>query len=239
MSLGQLAIKSGLSKSLIKGIIDGDKRITSKSIGPIRKALGLPPLLNELFFYLVAQEVPEIFEDTTTQKTKGLIKKYAQLVLEEYVSPPKADDFFKTTYYPIIYASLGSFESGATLADIKLRSAQTDELINKGLEALVNMGAAKQEGERYYANKQFLFGASSKKGSNFYHYYLAKLEQQEVAVKGHFEDSNKLFYNNVFSVNTRDLPNLREDLLELLNRYVQKSEEPAGTQVITIQAALF
>lgn len=239
VSLGQLAMKSGLSKSLIKGIIDGNRRITPKTIGPIRKALSLPPLLNEYFFYLVGQEVPEIMEVESPAKARGLVKKYAQLVLEEYSSSTDSDEFFKDISNPVIYASLGTYEEGATINEITTRSRLPLDVIKKSIKNLQEIGAIKEREGRLYANRQFLFRASSKKGGNFYHYYLAGLEQQERMVKRSFEDNQKLFYSNVFSVSTEDIKSIREDLLELLNRYSRRSENPDGDQVISLQASLF
>lgn len=239
MSLGHLALKSGLSKSLIAGLLDGSKRITPKTIGPIRKALNLPPLLNEYFYYLVAQEVPEILEVSTSAKAKNLTKKYARLVIEEYVTTDNTDDFFKNPHNPIIYASLGTYETGATLKEILGRSLLSEAEVTKALSALGSIGAVKEVKGIFLANRQFMFRTSAKNNSNFHHYFLHTLTLQEHAARRKFEDTEKLFYSNVFSIQDSDMKDLREDLLKLLNLYVQKSENPSGNKIVTLQTSLF
>lgn len=238
VSLGQLAMKSGLSKSLIKGVMDGTKRITPKTMGPIRKALNLPPLLNEYFYYLVAQEVPEILE-TTSGKVKNLTKKYGQLVLEEYAAADNTDEFFKNPNNPIIYAALGSFEEGVSRKDILRKSLLPEAEVSKSLSHLVSIGAAKETEGIFLANRQFMFRTSAKTNSNFHQYFLHTLAIQEQVARRKFEDTAKLFYSNVFSIQESDMRDLRDDLLKLLNLYVQKSENPTGDKIVTLQASLF
>lgn len=237
VSLGQLALKSGLSKSLIKGIIDGNKRITPKTIAPIKKALGLPPLLSDFFFYLVAQDVPEVMEANNSAKAKSLSKKYAQLALEEYVSLDKSDDFFKNPNNPIIYAALGTYDEGATFEDISKRTKLETKEIEKSLEILASIGALKIKDSVYFANRQFLFTTKSIYNSHFHRFYLHMLENHQKKAMRQFESQEHLFYSNVFSINEEDMKGLRDDLLEVLNRYVQKAENPTGNKIVTLQTA--
>jgi transcriptional regulator with XRE-family HTH domain len=238
-SYAQFALKSGISKSLVKGILDGKKRITHKTISPIIHALDLPFSLSNFFSFLVALENPTVLNPTLPlPKIKNYIKKYSLMALEEYSTENHSDELFKFMEMPFVYAALGSSNEGSSVDIIIQKTGLDKKNVLMNLDYLLSKQMVLLKDNNYIINRQFLFLSDSKTGSYFQHFYLHLLNKQTTAVKSSFESKEKLFYSSVFSVDSSSLFEIKNELKELLNKYVEQSESPAGDKVVCLQLGL-
>ncbi len=238
-SYAQFALKSGVSKSLVKGILDGKKRITHKTISPIIQALDLPFSLSNYFTYLVALENPTVLSPVLPKtKIKDYLKKFSMMALEDYLTIAPSDELFKFMEIPFIYAALGSLNEGSSLLTI-MRMTGLDELVvKKNLDYLLLKKIIKVENNTYKVERQFSFLGDAKMGSYFQHFYLYLLDRQSSEAKTHFESKDKLFYSSVFSIDSHSQLNFKVELKELLNKYVQQIESATGDKVLSLQVGL-
>jgi uncharacterized protein (TIGR02147 family) len=239
-SYGQFATKSGLSKSLVKGIFDGRKNITPRTINAVLETMRLPPLLSDYLLHLVGLEFPVVLaHKMSLSGVKSQIKKIRIRIKEEYRSREPGNDFFKIPVNPYVYASLGSFEEGATLTEISQRSGLHLNQIETSLKSLIEIEAVYLKNGSYFAVRQFSFKEDFDLNGDFYRFYLAMVKSHEQKAKNSFKEKGNLFYANVFSVENSKIEEIRKDLLEVMNKFVQKSECPSGNKIVSLQLGLF
>ncbi len=239
-SYGQFAIKSGISKSLIKAILDGKKRITHRTLTPILQTLDLPLHVDNYFSYLVALEDPSVLNPLLNKtKIKTYLQKFSILALQEHGTFQPVDDLFKQMDLPFIYASLGDPEKGANLETIIRRTGLSNEKVMSGLEFLIFNKTVTKINDSYIAERLFSFLDLSKENSFFHHFYLHLLEKHFSASKNNFVSKKNLFHMNVFSAKSENSESLKQELKEILNNFVQKNEDPDGDIVLSLQTGLF
>jgi uncharacterized protein (TIGR02147 family) len=238
-SYALFAGKAKISKSLVKGILDGKKRITLNTAPSICNALNLPTHLDVFFLHLIALEEPKVLaHQITEEKIRGLLKKFANLALEEYQENALQEDSFQHYDVPYIYAALGSFEEGATFEEVISRTQLPPDSTLKQLKFMIQQGIVTQDKDRYFATRQFSFLQNLKANSYFHNFYLSALEKHQFKARHQFDNNKLLFYTNILSIKEKDLPILKKEISDLINSFVRKNEVPNGDKVIMIQLGM-
>ena len=238
-SYGQLAKKTGVSKTLVKAIFDGERKLTTKT-GPVfAKALGLPPFLEEFFFQLVALEEPRLHSPPQSrQKTLAQLRKFGRLALSELAPPKNADEIFRRPGMPQLYTGLGTFANGATVEELGRKLKLPTETVSSQLASLEAGGLVVREGERYRATHDRVTLAASQANSNFHRFYLDLLARHTEAARLQFDDRAHLFYAGTFNIRQQDLPQLRKELVALLSRFLENSDSEEGDKVCSLVLSL-
>jgi len=80
---------------------------------------------------------------------------------------------------------------------------------------------------------------SGQDANHFVDFYLYCLNLQKESLKDKFTSEDTLFYNEIFSINEKDLPLLKKDMKKVLKSYLIKSENPQGDSAAVMNLGLF
>ncbi|HXH29305.1 MAG TPA: TIGR02147 family protein [Bacteriovoracaceae bacterium] len=220
-----------LAKSLPRDIVEGERRLTEKSLPKFLRAMQLPGLVEEFFIKLVESE--------TNPSSKNYLHKLAQMYIETSFTKSFTDQNFQDSAIPFIYAASGNVGVGSSLTEIAHRTGLPEEkirgLIDK-LEAL-ELGRFDQKTDKFTPSVSQVHVNSGNENANFRSFYLYSLE----LVRASFTVAQKkgLFYSDVFSLNEKDLPRVKEELEKLLKSFVLKNENSTGDSVAVMNLGFF
>ncbi len=226
---------AAVAKSVPRDVIEGERRLTEKSLPKFLRALDLPGLMEEFFIKLVESE--------TAGANEVYTQKISQMFLETNFKRSFTDDNFKDRSVPFIYAASGKVGEGSTLEVISRRTGLSPgeilEAIPK-LEAL-GLGSYDKLTRRFIPSTSQVHVSSETSRTHFIDFYLYCLGLQQAAVSSKTPPpmDSSLFYNDVFSVNAEDLPKLKEQLEKLVKSFVLKNENPNGNSVAIVNLGLF
>ena len=199
-------------------------------------AFGVKGEAKKLFLKLVELERSE---------EKNLIKNEIQLIktrLRNRVSHKNKSpqDLFSEGSWIDVYAALGSEEKGATFEEIRKRTKIYEPTLKITLEAMEKKGLVlvDQRRAQFKPVVRHHFFENLKKDNFFQNRFLNVLEKIKNKAKVSVESKTELFQCTTISVNSQDLPRLKFELRELLNKFVQDSEVPEGDQLTHILVGL-
>lgn len=240
-----LVNRAGLrAKSFPLEVIQGKKRLSLSSARAFSHALNLNKNLEDFFLNL-------LFLENITERPVRSSEENIKLQLDKIKSRLKLKYFKtsngRTSNFPAplrfseVYASMGTHQRGASREDILKRSALKPELVDSTLDWIVKNGFGEfdLEAQRYLPKLPALF--FDKLGSDLFFKELFQLrlsEAQKISASD-FNDVRRLFLSSVFSVQEQDLPKLTLELKEILNRYIDHSENPNGDRLARLSVALF
>ncbi len=220
------------SKSFVKEVIDGKKRLSIESTHKIIDGLALPSLWGKYFFNLVMSDdqlpgvTPMAAQKELRRLRRKLIDKKTLTVSEN------ESQLFKLTAWPHVYAALGSEEKGASLQDILSRTVSLNtNLVESTLAHLVTVGMVIKKGKRFYAAQDTAFFEDLGKVQFFKNFYLQSVNHLFEKSRKDFNSPDSLFYTISLSLNPTKMPEFRRDLAELLDKYTAEIEQPDGARV--------
>ncbi|MES2854725.1 MAG: hypothetical protein V4692_02625 [Bdellovibrionota bacterium] len=242
-SYAEIARRAGFaSRNFPREIACGHRKVSAKSIPKLCRALGFKGDSAKYFTLLASLENPQIDSDLRSRDEikESLTKLRGRLTR----SPLSRKDVADTSIYlieewPTIYAALGTFEHGASLDDIILRSGFGEAKCEKILVAMESRSLVRKDGDRFYAiNGHLIFSEKIDKGA-FKKYFAKGLKKLETAAEDSFNADDKLFFQSSFSVSTARMPELKKELRELILKFVDESEQSDGDRVSTLLCGLF
>lgn len=244
-SYGTMAKRAHFSsKSFIRDIASGAKRITSRSLPGVIQALGLTGNRAKLFKLLVILEEADLnFERLSTEDIKTQIIKARLSIKKHLVTVPdtQAQQFYKLPLFPWIYAALGDPEQGASIQEIVSRSGIAMGECRRILKEMEQGGVIRFEEaeERYYCQDLHLIFAHIGKDRFFQKFYLSSLAMSKNQAEDNFTSPHKLFMNSVVSIRRSRMPELKNKLRGLLTEFVDEVEDAEGDTVANLSVAFF
>ncbi len=232
-SYAVFARQAKLAKSLPRDVTEGLKRLTDKTLPSFLKAMELEGLMEEFFVQLVAAE--------TDPQKKKLVNRLADLYLEAHFTHTYNDSNFQDYRSPFLYAASGEVDAGVKLDILSKRTGLSLQQVREAIPALerLKLGRYIQEDDRFTPCTSQVHVIPERDKNFFTDFYLYCLNLQRESVVKKFNSDDTLFYNEVFSVNEKELPALKVELKKVLKSYVLKAENPHGDSVAVLNLGLF
>lgn len=226
------------SRSYVRDVMTGKRRLTQDALPRFVKAMELKGEYRR-FFSLLVQSAPNRFGIVSDSKVKDKIVRLKNRVLstrEPGRFPTHAHSLYLGKNRLEIYAALGTPESGATLEEICTRTGFSKEECSKTLVQMMSDGAVSpgSEGNRFFAKEPHLVLPKIGNQGVFQASYLHFLEETKARAKKEFESDDQLFISSVFSIDPKQMPEFKEELRQLLVRFVDTAENPNGKKVVRL-----
>ncbi|HXH29995.1 MAG TPA: hypothetical protein VNJ01_04215 [Bacteriovoracaceae bacterium] len=234
-SYNVFAKAAAIAKSLPRDVLMGERRLTERSLPKFLKAMALPGLMEEFFIKLV--------ESDSNPTLSTYLSKLSQMYLENHFTQSFSDNNFQDFTIPFIYAASGRVGEGCGLDVIRSRTGLSESKVLDVIEQLEAMGLGKYDEKtlKFIPTVSQVHVEARSDSKHFLDFYLHSLSLQKATVEatGFPSPPKVLFFNNVFSVNERDIPQLKEELQIFLKSFVLKSENPVGDSVSILNLGFF
>ena len=229
-SYGVFSKKAGISsRSTIRDIAEGRRRITSSLMPKILKGLDLPYLLSRYFVNLVKKDEHDLESHLVSEINLEDLKSKILLSIEQKVV---GDEIFLHDSIPMIFSCLGGGVNGLSIAEISQISGIDEKDLGEPLKIMEQSGLVISFGERYVSRNLHLSFSGGQKNSNF-HRYLVRLFQKEVEViEKDIDNPSTLFTFFNTLVLEEDFANIKSDLLVLLERFFEEHENKNGDKAL-------
>lgn len=233
-SLGRL---SGMkSRSHPREVILGKKRLSLEGAYKISRGLKLPDDLREFFLLLTERELANINLDRLR-----IIEEKLEWARERgFKRPPPLLDpesFFSLMDASLIYASLG--KNGASLETLERKTLLNREILKAALQSLSEGGFILARRGQYFPSDRHLSFSKIKPGGSFQKYYSHRVNQLKKKAAKEFSSETQLFWETTFSVASKDLPKLKEDLRQTILRFAENAETSEGDSLRSLTLGFF
>lgn len=228
------------SRSFPRDVLLGSKRLTLNSLHPMIRGLGLSGDLALLFQLLVEAEHPDCrIKGSSDEKIRSRLNHLRSRVLKKgYLPKEKAAGFFSHEQFPAVYAALGNSEQGATVREILARTRMPKPVVLQALNKLAELGVVERKGTAWRAGANHLNSTGLSDPKSFERFFKAAQARAADSMDRLFATQEALYFGTCFSVNARELPELKSRLRSLLMEYAEQAEVAEGDRVVTLTASL-
>ncbi len=222
------------SRSTVREVVIGRKRLAAGSLEKFVLGLGLKGDLREYFVLLVARDEERLNPRGMSNKRidarletlrERMLRRTTNLNRELAGSILASRDRFA------VFAALGTAERGATLEEVRTRSAIPCARIEVALSQLEKANLARRDGSRILpATTHFDFDALGH-DVTFEKFYRAGVQETLHRLKKRPEclrDRNRLYFESIYSIDQSRIGEFRTKLRALCMQFVDKSEAPEG-----------
>lgn len=243
-SFASFCRKAGLAaRSYPQDVLQGRRPLTARSLPLFARGLGLNADLNKYFTLLVASENHEV---DPYRRTAAEIKKARESlrvrienrgVRVEKDSP--RGEIYRFQNWPKIFAALGDPLLGASLEEISKRCALPRTDCEAALTPMVQAGIVRTEADRYLGVGSHIVYPNLVGTGHFKDFFVSSLNEVRASANRNFNAPEKLFLNSSFTVRKDKLPQFRQDLKEMLLRYIDDAEDPCGECMSSLVVGFF
>jgi uncharacterized protein (TIGR02147 family) len=245
MSYSLLARRAGFSaRSYTREIMTGKKPVTTKSFDALASALTLSKDAAAYLRLLLALEIdafnPKQF---SRAEIEGLLRRQRSKIekrSENRKLRPKNGDAFGIEDWPLVFASLGSWESGVSLSEISTRTGLAISHCELMLREMINHEIVHHEviSGRYIPKNQHLLFEKLAADKRLQDFFLRDLRKLQTRASERFDRADHLFFDSTFSILEERLAELRKVLWSTLVEFVDDQEDSTGGKIVTLLAAL-
>jgi hypothetical protein len=246
-NFSEMSRRAGFSsRSFIREVLDGKKSLTLSSVAKLKKALGLTGFLAQYFELLVAFEEPAvnvslwsdevILEKLSTLKER-LHKQSRSAAVK--VSSATADSLFMNRVAPEVYASLGTLENGASLAEIQSRSGLPTPTIESVLHSFLKWDVIETRGGRFYLKDPDLDIFNLGNGLNFQSTYLESITKLQRKARAGLNSQSDLFLHTAFSVSQNRAQVLKQRLRDTVIQFLNEEQCDDGEKIAKLTLGLY
>lgn len=227
------------SRSYIRDVITGKKRLNLKLVAMLSKAFGLTGDLRNYFEALAEceEEACRVSGRSPAQIARNLENARKRLCQRDKGATIN-DRAFGIEHLPIIYAALGDIRVGASISDISRRTGINTSRILPILEKMAEMQLIRANANRYFATENHISISGLTESEVFRRHFISCAENAVVSVKQKMSSEEALFFSSSFSVRSDKLSDLKADLRSLLLKYVDLSEDCSGDKVVSLTCAM-
>lgn len=232
-SYAVFARNAKVAKSLPRDIIEGLKRLTDKTLPSFARALELDGLMEEFFVQLCSLE--------TDPRKQKLVERLRALYIETHFTQTFTASNFKNFNSPFLYAASGDVGVGAKLEILAQRTGLSIQEVQQTLPLLeeLKLGKYIQEESTFVPAIHQVHVVPRQDSDYFVNFYLFCLNLQREEVKKRFHADDSLFYNEVFSVDKKDLPVMKQEMKKLIKSFLINAENPNGDSVAVVNLGFF
>lgn len=245
INFSQLSRQAGFSsRSFIKEVITGKKRLTMSSMTKLKKALGLTAGLANYFEALVALEeegvnIQNFSLEVRQKKILKIRKKLLDSINNKKIAHKEAETIFLNRYAPDVYAALGAPESGATLDEITQKNGLSQSQVLSVLQYFLDLKIISKTKNRYFLNQNNLDIFAQGKNLNFQNIYIQSLRTLADEARYQFDSSDKLFLHSTFSISKEKLPALKEKMQKIIIELLDEEQIDTGSTVAHVTLGLY
>ena len=230
-----------LSRSYPRDVVSGKRRITASSLSQFNEGLQLKGDLRAYFETLVAIDepdaVPQLSRKTENSELKTRLIKIKSRLLRKKIEKKDATNLFRIyRKWLEIYAILGTIEKGRSLIEIARAVKTSEKTCKEVLHHMTTQGVAQYDetSDRYFPTQSHLV-ISDMGGSAFVKQYFSEsLAQVNQWAQTAFDSQDRLFWNSVFSIDSKRATEFKNQLRDLIIRFVDQSESPDGDAVARV-----
>ncbi len=234
-----IASKSGIaSKGFIKEVIEEKKNLTINTAERIAEGLSFPAVWKAYFLclYFLDQDQRSDKKSSYLKENERLKQKILQM--DNKTVTLKQKDFFEFENWSIIYAALGSYEKGADVDSIMSRTQLGQVEVEQILKVFLENGLVSEKRNRYYCVKQSVFLENLNQSQFFKKFFLRSLNQLYIKADKNFTSEENMYYSMAFSVKSKDTPQFKKELIDLLDKFSTSAEVPDGDRVAILTCGL-
>lgn len=223
LSYANLALKVKVSKSLIVGIFQGKKLLTSKTLPPLLKALNLPSLLELYLKQLVTDP-----SDTNS------LDRFRSYFLDSLEPSRDYDRSVSDPDFPILYAAL-SDKQGSSAEELALKTGWSLERVRFVLHELqLKKFVVLVSEERWKGTKLFLSTiAKDQKGWLPPFFQSSLLRHHQKSVKNFFADDHLSFVLS-YCIQEEEFKKMNDELKTVISTVVQKYHNDQGNKIVSL-----
>lgn len=226
--MSSLAKKIGCrSKSYPREVMTGRRALSLAYAAPFAEAFGLKGEGKKLFLKMADLERSEVAAQKMKIQGEILrIKSRMRLRLSDSPFGPSAR--FKQSSWIDIYASLGTLENGASMAEVAKRASLPDKAAESLLLEMKEQKLVEERDGRYFPLSPHFFYEGADQDKLFQQRYLEILNRVKVKASRSLKSEDSLFLCSTISVSSKELSRFKNELREFLNNFVQDAENPEG-----------
>ncbi|MBL7542874.1 MAG: hypothetical protein JNL11_03615 [Bdellovibrionaceae bacterium] len=230
------------ARSYPRDVILGKRDITAASITRFSKAMNLSGEAARCFHILVCQDRPELFDSSLGDSIKSSLAK-SKAKLAQYIENRNQSSvrIYHQNSWPLVYASLGTVDEGASLEDVCHRTRFPSYTCRQILKEMIvqELVSFDSEKRRYFAKNSHLMYQNLGGNSGFKNFYLNSLHRAEVKSRKDFLRKDRLFFASAISVKKSQVIKYRTQLRDLLDSFAESVESPEGDEVVTILCGMY
>lgn len=234
-----LAKSAGFSsKSFLRDMLAGKKRLTARSLPKVIKAFKLEGDVQVLFEYLVKREEEDIRQ---ASETESFIKKQLSKTRRRILNQGQPQTHTKIYEIPMlidVYAALGSTTNGVTVESVAKKTKFSITQIHNCLATLIDYELVRKTGVRYLPTENHLIFNKLGSEDAFKSFYEALLHEALGATGDRFKSEQDLFFASVLSVKKTQLPEIRHALRNTLLRFIDENEDEDGESLVHLSTTL-
>ncbi len=248
IAVAQFSRRAGFaSRGYPAEILKGRRKLSAKALPRFLNALQLPTQWKLYFQYLVALEEPGVLATALTDaqlrdKLERLRKRLSTGPVRAQAAKEKdaADRIFGVRGFLRLYAALGEPGTGATLAQVAARTRFDRRRTEKDLGTLIELGLIRRDGEsgRFHPASTHLSLVGMGGSDVFRSYFLETVERIRSRATARFGSERELFLVSSFTVNAKDLPAIKQELREVVLKYVDERIESEGDTAVDLAVGL-
>ena len=229
-SLALLASKIGCkSKSYPREVITGRRTLSLDYAEGFAAAFGVKGEAKKLFLKLIELEKSNR-KEAVNEDIREIKARLHNRILHKQKKP---QDIFSDGTWIDVYASLGCEIKGSTFEEIQKRTLMPQNSLQVILKAMEKQGLVFSDSnkDRFKPIVRQQFFENLKQDEIFQKRFLNILEKTKNKAKTSIDSETELFQCSTISVKSQDLPQLKSELREVLNKFVQDAETPEGDKL--------
>ncbi len=240
LTYAAIARRAGFSsRSFPRDVILGTKKLSSNSLYPMIKGLGIKDELAELFKHLVYLEQPETrINVKSTPEIERVIKNLKSRILKTKIMS-QGDDPYGFDFFPLIYAACGTIEDGASFDEIKSKTKIERHIIENTMNELLKRNIVTRTENRFYPTDPHLLFQEMVEGESFRNFFAFISSRAAFEAREDFSSPAKLFFTSCFSVEKKKMPQFKSELRSLILKFVDEQENPKGDHVASLVCSFF
>ena len=236
LTLQKFATKANFSsRSFIRDVILGKKRLTRRSLPKVIKGLSLNSTWARFFETLVFLEEEDLRNENLQEEqlAKRLKKLRMQLgLLDAPEDNQRAYTVLLNKNFPDIFAALGD-ESGATFEEIQSRTNLSERTVKNILSQMLRAKIIKLDTSHFIVTEQAIELVNLKDENLFKEDYLRALAKLRKRFK-HQIKGDSLFVTQTFSVQKKKIKEFKSQLNQLVSDFADEAEDPLGDCIFEI-----
>jgi hypothetical protein len=258
LSYAEVARRGGFSsRSYPRDVTEGRRRLTAKSLPSLSRGLRLDPALSRLLQSLYFSEYPDEHPETLTaqalrtrlERERLDVARSQRRGVRRKTQIPETSKLGDRDLTHLaagltdVVAALGELKDGATLDEIQKRTGLGKNVLARQLDSLVREGVLDYAGDsrRYFPGTAHIDWTGQAGNRLARAVYVSAAERLAETARGHFARPDAMFVNSAVSIPREDLPRFKEELKELLLKFVDRSVETGASPdtVVQIVAGMF
>jgi uncharacterized protein (TIGR02147 family) len=242
INLSALSQRAGFSsRSYIREVLDGKKRLVLQSLPRFVRALRLNKTTEALLTCLVALEEKEAnIEGLTTSQLKERAEALREKLRRRKNGVEKRQDAFSFGPQALsVFAALGTPEQGADLAQIQSRSGADAKTCGLILGEMIRKGVITNTNDRYYVSDVNLDLSNLGKDLAFEQLFGNVLNDLSRNYRKKLNSHEELLFYSAFSIRRERLPELKKRFREILLDMIDTEQTDDGDTVVRSVFALY